>query len=803
MTERTARRVVVAQGAGAVAWTAARELRDALSRAGAPELPIDEGDPAGAEPAFVVGAPPSGEAEPAAPDACRLARRGDRVYLFGQGPRGALYAVYAYLQDVLGFRWLTPGCELRPGLESPAALPADLDLGQVPAFAVRDVGYWEAMRHPWSSRLRLNGEFCARDRDAAWGGGVRYTHFVHTFYDLVPPARYFAAHPEYFSLVDGRRREAMAQLCLTNPDIVEIAAETVRAWFTADPGARIASVSQNDWLGACECEHCRALVAREGSQVGPVLHFVNAVARRIARSHPDRWIDTLAYWYTEDPPRHLRPEANVVVRLCHMSPSCESHPVEDCPHNAPFAARLRGWAAIAARLHVWDYHTDFSHYLLPFPNFRAIAADLALLRRHGVESVFCQGDLAQGGGGEWAALRAYYLARLLWDAAADPQALVDEFLRGVFPRSHVPVRSYFDRIQASAADPERHLRMFSPVQAGHLTPALLDAADSDLAKARRLSQDDAQEAAEVGRLSLSVDYARLALPPTFELDGDVLRPRAPLHGGLPAAQRPEALAWLLSDLERYGVRQLAEARPLSDFQRRVAVLAGPHATMLWSAGPWRLRIVPGLGGRFWEASCGGRALLAPAAWEDADYPASRGYEEGCAGDLGRCDAHELAGDRRGGPLVLTATLSGMASWHHYARIEVRREIALDADGALRLRTTVTNADDAAHPLAVRARLCLAGPPRGLQWRHPDGLWVPAGADAAAQRAASGVDGWRVDCGGAVFECGYEAVETVRVARFPWGWRLEADGGEVVVPPGGTRTLQQSWRVQAPAPGVEG
>ena len=793
MPERSVRRIVVAPGAGPAAWTAARELAAALVRAGAAELPIGEVDPGSTEPAFVVGAPPSGEAEPQALDACRLVRRGDRVYLWGQGPRGALYAVYGYLQDVLGFRWLTPTVERRPRLAAAVALPSDLDRRQIPAFAVRDVGYREAMQAPWSSRLRLNGEFCARDRDPAWGGGMRYTHFVHTFYDLVPPARHFADHPEYFSLVDGRRREALGQLCLTHPDIVEIAAAAVREWFDADPEARIASVSQNDWLGACQCDACQALVEREGSQVGPVLHFVNAVARRVARSHPDRLIDTLAYWYPEDPPRLLRPEPNVAVRLCHMSPSCESHPVEACPHNAPFAARLRGWAQIAPRLHIWDYHTNFSHYLMPFPNFRAIAADLALLHRHGVESVFCQGDLSEGGGGEWATLRAYYLARLLWDAGADPEAVVDEFLRGVFPRAHVPVRAFFDRVQATADDPARHLRMFSPVQAGHLTSELLDGAEADLADARALAAE-AAEAAEVGRLRLSVDYARLALPPTFRVQGDALRPATPTEGGLAAPERPAALRRFRADLERYGVRQLAEAQPLEDFDRRVGVLSTAHAAPVWAAGDWVLRVVPDLGGRLWEVSFQGRPLLAPAAWDDPAYPASRGYEEAYAGGLGCTVPHALGGGG-GSDLVLTATVRGMAEWHSYAAIEVRRTIGLGPDGGLRLCTTVTNADRVPHPLAIRPRLCLAGGLRDLHWCGPDGSWRAAGGDPPGDRAAPGDRGWRLACGDVVLACTYEAIGGVRVVRSGWGWRIEADGGQVVLPPRGTATLEQSWRAQ--------
>lgn len=800
MSTRIAAAVLIPEGATLATRTAGRELRDALVRAGAAELPlVAAGDGRGRSPAFVVGTPPPGETDPQAADACCVRRKADRLYLWGQGPRGALNAVYAYLQDVLGFRWLTAAVEIVPPLEQPAGLPPELDVWQQPAFALRDVGYREAMQVPWSARLRLNGEFCARGRGPAWGGGMRYTHFVHTFYDLVPPARYFDSHPEYFALVDGRRREALAQLCLTNPDIVGIAAAAVREWFRLEPEASIASVSQNDWLGACECDRCRAVVAREGSQVGPVLHFANAVAREVARTHPDRLIDTLAYWYTEDPPRQLRPEPNVAVRLCHMSPSCESHPVAGCARNAPFAARLEAWARIAPRLHIWDYHTNFAHLLMPFPNFAAIADDLALFRRRGVESVFCQGDLEEGGGGEWAELRAYYLARLLWDTALEPETLVDEFLRGVFPHAHGPVRSYFDGIQARAADPERHLRMFSPVQAGHLPPEVLAGAMASVAAAQSVAKagGDRAEEEEVGRLRLSLDYVRLAMPPAFVLKEDRLWPEtsAPGPGVIDPRARRAALADFVAALGRYGVRRLHEGAPLEDFLRRVGTLSTPHDAPLWRAGDWVLRVVPDLGGRLWEASFAGRQLLAAADMEDADYPASRGYEEGCVGDLGRTEAHMAAAGPDGASLVLTATLAGMAHWQAYTAIAVRRELLPEASDTLLLRTTVTNRDSAPHALAIRPRLCLRGPLRGLAWCQANRSWQEAGSGGPGVVAPPGTAGWRVQTGDVVLECVYGPIDRLDIGQHPWGWRVEARGAQSLVPPGGTLMLEQRWHAR--------
>lgn len=856
------RAILVASDAPAPTLHAAEELQQALARASGVTLPIallrdaPGGDAAGGlsaadadqAPAFVVGTPPPGEGVPSAPDGCCRARRGERFYLWGQGPRGALYAVYGYLQDVLGFRWLTAAVELCPHLEELVLPEGEADAEDHPAFAVRDVGYFEAAQGLWPVRSRLNGSYAAGRLAPEWGGGVRYTHFVHTFYDLVPPERYFASHPEYFALVDGRRRQALAQLCLTNPAIVPIAADAVRSWFAADPQAAIASVSQNDWLGACECADCRALVEREGSQSGPVLHFVNAVARAVARDYPDRLIDTLAYWYTEDPPRHLRPEPNVAVRLCHMFPSCESHPLGACPANQPFVQRLQAWSRIAPRLHVWDYHTNFSHYLMPFPNFAAIAADLALLRRHGVESVFCQGNLAEGGGGEWAELRAYYLARLLWNPQLDAELLIEEFLRGVFPHAHRPLRRYWELVQGQAKRPDLHLRMFSPVHAGHLPPALLAEAAALLAEAGAMAADGSERLA-VERVQLQLAYVQLAMPPVFRVEGEALVPQpstaaaeggvSPGSGSAPAVQpgatppsgggageravtpaaprvrgllepgeeRLRALEGFCASLERQGIRQVREATPLEAFRRWARVLATPHAAPLWRAGAWRLRVVPALGGRLWEAWYGERQLLAPAEWSDGGYPVSRGYEESCAAGLGASAPFDLQEHTDGARLVLTATLEGMSAWHSYRAIHVQRLITAAADGGLVLQTIVRNSDDRPHPLGVRARLFLAGG-AALQWCDAEGRWsapvlpgrateatvAPGGSDATAHVVGVGARGWRVVMDGQTLECRHGPCDRLEAEARPWGWRIELVGVETPVDPGQSAALEQHWRM---------
>src|SRR5690606_9364691 len=130
----------------------------------------------------------------------------------------------------------------------------------------------------------------------------------------------------------------------------------------------IYSVSQNDWHKPCQCDNCQSIALYEESESGPVIWFVNQIADAVKDEFPDKFIGTLAYQYTRKPCKTLRPRENVVIRLCSIE-CCFAHDFLSCPQNQDFVEDAKGWAAIAPHLYVWDYVVNFSHYIMPNPNF--------------------------------------------------------------------------------------------------------------------------------------------------------------------------------------------------------------------------------------------------------------------------------------------------------------------------------------------------------------------------------------------------------------------------------------------------
>jgi hypothetical protein len=467
------------------------------------------------------------------------------LILAGGKQRGTLYAVYTFLEDYLGCRWYSSEVSRIPR-QKLIEIPS-INVTHKPVLEYREPFYSDAFDGDWAARNKANGHSARLGE--RHGGKVRYSHFVHTFYSLVPPEKYFDEHPEYFALVNGERRRSGAQLCLTNPDVLRIVIEGVKRWIAQDPEADIYSVSQNDCAGWCECPDCKALDEREESHMGSLLTFVNNVAEAIEKEHPDKAIDTLAYQYTRKPPENIRPRHNVIIRLCSIE-CCFSHPLDSCPQNASFRDDILGWSKIAPRLYVWDYVTDFANYLLPFPNLDVLKPNIEFFVRHNVRGIFEEGNYSHGGGGEMAELRAYLLAKLLWNPDADVEALKKDFLEGHYGKAAGAIAEYIAMLHRKVKDDKVHLNIWSGPTSPYLTDEVLTRADALFDRAEKLA-DNAEILQRVLVARLPLWYVRITRP------------------GLSSVEKLQLLEKFMEVVRKKGIDQIREGRPMTSWEQEM------------------------------------------------------------------------------------------------------------------------------------------------------------------------------------------------------------------------------------------
>lgn len=430
---------------------------------------------------------------------------GDSLVIAGGQLRGNLYGVYGFLEDHLGCRWFAPGVSRIPKFARLVIGP--INDRQVPVLEYRDLFLHECLDADWCARNRLI--FTDAPLAEKHGGKMTYGKgfFCHTFQSLVPSAKYFKEHPEYFALFKGDRQEGA--LCCTNPDVMRICTEAVRAAMRAQPQATIFSVSQNDCAAYCECPACQALATQEGSQVAPALQLVNHVAAAVEKEFPNKIVDTIAYTWSQHPPRTMRPRPNVVIRLC-SGACCFSHPMATCdsPDSQLFRADLNGWAKVAARIWIWDYSAAFSHTLLPFPNQRVRGPNVRFYVANNVKGILDL-DIWNSPNSELCELGGYSRAKFLWNPNYDANRAMSEFLDGYYGKAAGAVRAYIDLLHDHAERKNIHVTPMVQCDSPHLTDELLIKANEWWQQAEALVAAEPEVLRRVKLSRMSVDYAIL------------------------------------------------------------------------------------------------------------------------------------------------------------------------------------------------------------------------------------------------------------------------------------------------------
>jgi len=492
--------------------TAAAELAAYLKKATGAEFATVTPEQAADKPHIAVGPGAAGRVATSGPEQWSVSTQGRNLYLVGGRPRGTLYAVYHFLEDVLGVHWWNPWEETVPSRTTlELAVPA---LEGKPTFRYRDIYMiYGQDGGRFAARNRLN-----RDGDTAiaseYGGTLAYgpPYHVHTFFLYFPPKEHFAAHPEWYSLRDGKRVGEGTQLCLTNPELRQAFLAKLRqyiasSWAAAKeanlPPPLVFSISQNDWANPCECDGCQAIAKAQGSEAGPLLDLVNAMADGIREQYPDVFIDTLAYQYTQQAPKTMTCRDNVIVRLCDTQADMLK-PVT-APENKEFQDHLLSWGKVCRNLRVWDYAVTYATPNgMPLPTAHTYGPDYQFYAAHNVEGVFTEleypiiADLRD--------FKVWMMMKMLENANANYEQLTDLFMDGHYGPAGRPIKAYLRALEAEAQTRRSTSTCWqgSPLRLSYVNLLFV-------LRAQRLF-DDAEQAVKADAvLTRRVRYARLAL----------------------------------------------------------------------------------------------------------------------------------------------------------------------------------------------------------------------------------------------------------------------------------------------------
>ncbi len=435
--------VVVADGASQALQAAAADLADYLGRIAGAQFEVTVGDGASG---IVVGTaadfPALAEGAGFEPDHALkredyiLRSEADRLLLIGATDTAAEHAVWDLLWR-LGYRQYFPGerWEIVPSVPD---LSIDADASEAPAYHARRIWYgygtWDYNSEPYA-------QWCLRNRarsGMALSTGHSYGRTIRA------NAEEFAAHPEYYSLIDGERRLAGTvdgsgniKFCISNPGLRELVVQHALRYFEENPDADSISMDPSDGGGWCECEDCAAM----GSVTDRALTLANDVAAAITERYGDKYVGMYAY-SEHSPPPNIRAHPHVIISVA----------TSFIRGGYTLDQLIEGWQAQGATIgmreylgvNVWDRDlpgrargSNLDYVTTSIPDFHAKGA-----RFYSAESSDNWGPNGLG----------YYIAaRTLWDLdeAQRKDELVARFLSDCFGAAAGPMGEFYALIDGA------------------------------------------------------------------------------------------------------------------------------------------------------------------------------------------------------------------------------------------------------------------------------------------------------------------------------------------------------------------
>ena len=275
--------------------------------------------------------------------------------------RGAVFGVFGLLRQ-LGFRFYAPdettvptaaafeqaaGSLIGHTRVTPAMIWRSVESGETNGadpmqLPPTGTAAQQAQNYLWLLRARNNGMDTGFGSFPVWAGSS-----AHTSYTLLgasaaaraPPAELWKSHREWFwPRTDPK---AYGQLCWSNASLVAFLTRRIQTMLRANPNATMVSISQNDNLNQCADAAEVAIVKAEGGAAsGPMIRAINTIAKAVGAEFPSVLFHTLAYDYTEQPPKITKPLPSVVVQVA-------SSGIGD--------PRIQAWGKVCQKIFVWDY----------------------------------------------------------------------------------------------------------------------------------------------------------------------------------------------------------------------------------------------------------------------------------------------------------------------------------------------------------------------------------------------------------------------------------------------------------------
>jgi len=452
--------------------------------------------------------------------------RGDRA---NRHTRGTAYAVYNFLENDLGVRWLWPGDlgEVVPQLSTVTVnVKNRSDAPKLPKRIVRNYfGY--SIGSSWQGRGKLGGNFGVFTRlalesdmwlDHMGLGDSLPKYSVATEGRRGWEIKFGKDHPDWFAMQsDGSRLTkelfGRVRICLANPQVIDQIVKEADDFFKKHPDKIMYGIELSDvWGSYCQCNLCKAwgpttsdLVARHWKAIG----------ERILKIHPDKLLYAHPYHTYIDPPTNVHSLPDNIV-LFPVGQNMHGYTAE--PDRQRSIKSWLGWAKLNNQKMIWRPNFGGNDVGYPVNYAHRIAADIKLFYQNKMMGTDIDHlrRLWAGSG-----LTYYVYHRLFWDPTRDVDAMISDYCEKGFGPAAKQIQAYFNYVEKLTTDIANKVETgFHPMglpggQSGsfglatHYTPAITKKMHDMLDAAVSAAGDDAVIKQRIAFLRKAVEYVQL------------------------------------------------------------------------------------------------------------------------------------------------------------------------------------------------------------------------------------------------------------------------------------------------------
>ena len=426
---------------------------------------------------------------------------GAHILIAGNTSGGTMYGVNWFLDHRAGVKWLAPDYEHIPR-RAALALPAQNET-QTPRFTFRQILGHEGQDKKFAARNLLNGNSHGAygiiappeidHFDASW----QRPGMTASFNALLPSAKYSQHH-------------SGGQLAMMSESAREAAANEIRARLDkegANYGDYWFGFMDNDW-GWDMDPASRAFAKDHGdAPSAPRFDMAVDVLNRVRKTHPRARIAANAYHWSFTPPTGMTLPADLLIYP--MTIHVDYSTPLNAGRNAQLGRDLEGWNAVSKNILLWDHVVNFHGYIQPTPNLYPIAESIRWLATlPNIHGYFAEAAWNTRGS-EFASLRTWLMARLLWDPSADYRAAVAEYCEAYFGAAAAPMLAYINYMHEASAKTRSPIWEKTNVDAPMLTLDFVLRAEELLSSAAARAKDDPPRLRHIEQVQITLDYVIL------------------------------------------------------------------------------------------------------------------------------------------------------------------------------------------------------------------------------------------------------------------------------------------------------